>query len=33
MGLNRTFGVVPSFSSLARQFLREEKKDSEEDKK
>lgn len=33
MGLNRTFGVVPSFSSLARQFSREDKKDSEEDKK
>jgi MFS family permease len=33
MGLNRTFGVVPSFSSLARQFLRDEKKDSEEEKK
>ena len=32
IGLNRTFGVVPSFGSLARQFLGQEKKKSDEDK-
>lgn len=31
--LNRTFGVVPSFSSLARQFLSDDKKKDESDKK
>jgi MFS family permease len=33
MGLSRTFGVVPSFSSLARQFTRSDKKNSEDEKK
>jgi|GEM_PF-891772 len=33
ISITRSFGVVPSFGSLARQFLREDKKKSEEDKK
>ena len=33
MGLSRTFGVVPSFSSLARQFIRSDKRNSDDEKK
>lgn len=33
MSLNRTFGVVPSFSSIARQFLSDEKKNTDQEKK